>query len=234
MKPLIGITVDAEPDPSDLRSGGKLLLNWNYAEAIANAGGVPVLIPPMADMDVLSKLIHGWLIPGGMDIDARFFGEELHEKADVIAEERFLGERRLYEAIPQDLPVLGICYGCQFLNVARGGTLIQHLPDAVETTHTGGVEQRYALDAGSQLSQVAGVPEMVGKSYHHQGVGKVGQNLEVVARHEDGTVEAVEAKDRPWMIGVQWHPERSPDDGPTQRLFKSFVDAARQFAERTP
>src|SRR5690242_5783969 len=98
MKPLIGITIDAQPDPTDERSNGKLQLNWNYAEAIADAGGIPLLIPPMADMDAIAQIIHGWLIPGGLDIDAKHWGEENHPKNELMANARHEADRRLYDA----------------------------------------------------------------------------------------------------------------------------------------
>ncbi|AIE86215.1 gamma-glutamyl-gamma-aminobutyrate hydrolase family protein [Fimbriimonas ginsengisoli] len=231
MKPIIGITVDCHHDPEDPRTRGKLELNWNYAQAVSDAGGVPVLIPPTADMEVLAGVIHGWLIPGGNDIDAANFGEENHPKVKLQDPSRFVGEKSLFEAIDSEMPVLGICYGCQFLNVARGGTLEQHLPDRVgHEIHTGGTMQSYPL-AESRLREIVGVPEMTGKSYHHQAVGQVGEALAVVSKHEDGTVEAVEATDRPWMIGVQWHPERTLEDEATRRLFREFVLAAARFAE---
>ena len=230
-KPLIGITVDCNHDPEDPRTRGKLELNWNYAQAVADAGGVPILIPPTADMSVIAKLIDGWVIPGGNDIDAKHFGEQNHPKVTPIEEERFLGEKALYEQIPADLPVLGICYGCQFINVMRGGKLIQHLPDAVgHETHTGGTLEDYSIDDTSKLSAAAGATAMKGKSYHHQAIGELGSDLRIVARHQDGTVEAIEAPDKPWLIGVQWHPERLLEDAATFALFKSFIEAASKFA----
>jgi len=233
MKPLIGISVDCHHDPEDVRSRGKLQLNWNYAQAVAEAGGVPLLIPPMADMAALAGVIHGWLIPGGDDIDASQWGEENHPKASLQDPARFDGERRMYEAADPEMPILGICYGCQFLNVKRGGTLIQHVPDVVgHEEHSGGTLQAYPVDPESQLSRIVGVDEIVGKSYHHQAVGRTGDGLRVVSKHSDGTIEALEATDRPWMIGVQWHPERTLEDAATRRLFEEFVKAAAKYAAR--
>lgn len=232
MKPIIGISTDSNRDPSDPRSGGKLTLNWNYAEAVVLAGGVPILVPPNADMSVVVNLIDGWLIPGGADIDAATFGEENHPAVELQDPARYAGEKALLDVAPADLPVLGICYGCQFLNVARGGSLIQHLPDVVgHETHAGGTLQDYSIDADSKLAKAAGTSTMQGKSYHHQAVKQTGEGLRVVAKGEDGTVEAIEAKDRPWMIGVQWHPERTVEDEATMTLFRDFVEAARKYAE---
>ncbi len=230
MKPLIGITVDSKQDREDQRTGGRLSLNWNYAQAVTDAGGVPVLIPPMADMRQLAEIIDGWLIPGGDDIDAKRFGEKNHPKVDLQDPARYEGEAALLSHLDADVPVLGICYGCQFLNVARGGNLIQHLPDVVVyESHTGGTLQEYEL-TDSRLKELTGVAKMAGKSYHHQAVKDLGENLRIVARAEDGTIEAIEATDRPWMIGVQWHPERTLEDEPTRKLFRAFIQAATEYA----
>jgi putative glutamine amidotransferase len=232
MKPIIGITAEPKQDPEDARTRGSIVLNWNYAQAVADAGGVPLIVPPMADMREVADLIDGWLIPGGADIDACRFGQENHPKAELQDPSRFAGEKALFESVPENMPVLGICYGCQFINVIRGGDLIQHLPDVEGTTkHTGGEVQSYRLDEGSQLSQLFESEEVAGKSYHHQAVDRAGEGLKVVARNEDGTVEAIEATDRPWLIGVQWHPERTLEDEAMRKLFEAFVSAAREYAK---
>lgn len=231
MKPIIGISVDCRQDSEDPRTRGNLSLNWNYAQAVSDAGGVPVLIPPTADMDALAEIVHGWLIPGGADIDAARFGEANHPKVELQDPARFDAEARMYRAIDPELPVLGICYGCQFLNVVRGGSLEQHLPDRVgHESHTGGTLQSYPLRE-SKLREIVGEAQATGKSYHHQAVARVGEGLNVVSEHEDGTVEAIEATDRPWMIGVQWHPERTLEDSGTKRLFEDFVRQAAAYAE---
>jgi gamma-glutamyl-gamma-aminobutyrate hydrolase PuuD len=234
-KPLIGITVDCKYNPEDPRTRGELQLHWNYADAVGTCGGVPILIPPMADMEAVAKIIHGWLIPGGDDIDAKEFGEETHPKAELQDPARFAGESALMRSVSRDLPILGICYGCQFLNVVQGGTLIQHLPDVVgHGTHSGGTMQGYELDATSKLANIVDADTMEGKSYHHQAVAKVAQGLKVVGKSEDGTIEALESTERPWMIGVQWHPERTIEDPATRRLFEAFISAAREYANRIP
>lgn len=232
MAPIIGITVEATHDPADPRTRGRMTLNWNYGQAIADAGGVPILIPPMADMEAVAKIIDGWLIPGGYDIDARRFGEVNHPKVELQDPARYDSEADLYSRLDPEMPILGICYGCQFLNVARGGSLIQHIPDVVgHDNHTGGYVEKHRLEH-SLLAEITGVDQIEGKSYHHQAVGNLGVGLRITSRSTDGTVEALEATDRPWVIGVQWHPERTPDDAATKRLFQGFVDAARKFAER--
>ena len=232
MKPIIGITLECTRDASDARTGGNMRLNWNYAQAVTDAGGVPILIPPTADASAVAELIHGWLIPGGADIDASRFGEENHPEVELQDPARYEIEERLYRALNPATPVLGICYGCQFLNVVRGGSLVQHLPDVEGSIeHREGVPQTYKLDPDSQTCGIFGCADVEGLSYHHQGVGRVGEGLKVVGHCEDGTVEAVEATDRPWMIGVQWHPERTLGDEKMRRLFKEFIAAAARYAE---
>src|SRR5689334_3126410 len=232
MKPLIGITVNAKEQPGD-KTGGKLWLNWNYAQVIADAGGIPILIPPQADMKALANVLDGWLIPGGDDIDAKHFGEENHPAVQKIEDERYEAEAELLLHLSADTPVLGICYGCQFINVSRGGKLIQHLPDVVgHDAHTGGTEQQYSIRSGSKLAGIVGSQVTSGKSFHHQAVGALGEGLTVVAEHEDGMVEAIEATDRPWMVGVQWHPERTFEEPESRKLFDAFIQAAAAFATK--
>ncbi|MEZ0324453.1 MAG: gamma-glutamyl-gamma-aminobutyrate hydrolase family protein [Fimbriimonas sp.] len=233
MKPLIAITVDCNFEGADARTQGKLELNWNYAQAVADAGGTPILIPPQADPQELVDLIDGWLIPGGNDIDACNWGDANHPEVKTIAQQRFDSEKRLFNAIHAEMPVLGICYGCQFINVVQGGSLDQHLPDVVgHDQHRGGTLQCYDIDADSKLAQAVAGNRMQGKSYHHQAVAKLGENIKVVAKDEEGIVEAIEATNRPWMLGVQWHPERTTEDPATQRLFKSFIDAAVDYRRK--
>jgi putative glutamine amidotransferase len=233
MKPIIGITVESTFEPDDARSRGSLRLNYNYAEEVAKAGGVPILIPPTADAASVVELLDGWLIPGGADIDAKHWGEENHPSVELGDGTRFTIEERLFAAAPGDMPILGICYGCQFVNVALGGTLEQHVPDRTETNdHSGGTMQSYAIDAGSTLANIVGTEPIEGKSYHHQAVGRVGDGLRVVGHHDDGTVEAIESTTDRWIVGVQWHPERTPDSQATQKLMTEFIRQATIYKER--
>jgi gamma-glutamyl-gamma-aminobutyrate hydrolase PuuD len=199
---------------------------------VAKAGGVPLLIPPTADASAVVPLLDGFLIPGGRDIDATRWGEANHPEVEPQDPARFEIEAEIYRLASPNLPIFGICYGCQFLNVVRGGTLIQHLPDVVgHGEHTNGTLQEYALDPTSRLAQETTAERVAGKSFHHQAVGRLGQGLRVTAHAPDGTVEAIEATDRAWAIGVQWHPERTPEDPATQELFRAFIRAARTFRE---
>lgn len=232
IKPIIAITVEIEHDAKDERTHGRLQCNRNYTQEIARAGGVPLLIPPDADMEAVAEVIDGWLIPGGDDLDASHFGEENNPNVSLGDPDRFLSETRLFAAVSKELPILGICYGCQCINVLRGGTLIQHLPDQLgHNNHAAGDFQEHNLKEGSQLAALMGAEKVSGRSYHHQATGQLADSLEVVARAEDGTVEGLEAKDRPFMVGVQWHPERTPEDEATINLFRGFIQAARLYRQ---
>lgn len=234
-KPLIGITVDFKPASDQGLTSGKLELNWNYAEAVSRFGGIPLLIPPQAvdDVERLATILDGWLIPGGNDIDAKYFGEASHPAVETIEDARFSVEAALYRSLPPGVPILGICYGCQFLNVMEGGTLIQHLPDVLgENDHTGNTPQVHHLKTGSKLQEVSGAESIRGKSSHHQAIKSLGKGMEVSAEHADGTIEAIESNEKPFVLGVQWHPERTMDDPATQRLFTSFIEAARENAAK--
>lgn len=231
MKPIIGITGDVDiAVASDRNGGGRVQLNFNYLDAVADAGGCPVIIPPQSDPSILQSLA-GLIIPGGHDISASEFGEENHPSVDPIAPHRYRAERTLLHAIDPKMPVLGICYGCQLINIAQGGNLIQHIPDVVgHENDKDGAMQTYAVEEGSKLAQIAGIHQS-GQSWHHQAIREVGRDLKVTARNEDGLIEAIESTTRPWMIGVQWHPERTPTSEESKRLFSAFIDAARSYRE---
>jgi putative glutamine amidotransferase len=230
LKPIIGITVGGTPEPENLRTGGRLILNWNYADAIASAGGVPVLIPPQADADAVAGILDGLLIPGGADIDPAEYGQTPHETVtELVSPYRYSIEKALFRARPEGQPYLGICYGCQFLNVQRGGTLEQHLVDRVhheEDIH--GTLQEYRIEAGSKLHQLV-TERANGQSWHHQAVDCIGENLKVVGWNHDGTPEAIEDTSLPYMIGVQWHPERTLESPTSRALFESFIAAAAEY-----
>jgi putative glutamine amidotransferase len=233
MKPIIGITTESQFDSDNARSRGKITLNWNYFELVSRHGGVPIVIPPTADLDVIVPMLDGWLIPGGRDMDAQHFHEANHPAVELQDPSRWELESALFEKISPELPVLGICYGCQFLNVIQGGSLNQHLPDELgHDDHSAGRLQTYHVVKDSLLGQVIETDTISGKSFHHQGVRRLGRGVVATARHQDGTVEAIEIPDRGWTVAVQWHPERTENDPASQNLFDAFIHEAADFRSR--
>jgi putative glutamine amidotransferase len=218
-----------------------------YIEAIENAGGTPVSILPDAGVDVLDR-VDGLVLTGGLDIDPKEYGEDADPTmaVEVDAERDALELPLVREAVRRDLPMLAICRGLQVLNVALGGTLIQDL-DVQRTGRQGWSHQQRksrpgaSLDAaihevdvapGTRLRGIAGADRLGVNTFHHQAIGQVAPGLVVTARAvEPGTpelIEAVEAPDCRWVLGVQWHPERMWRTGPAhRRLFVQLVQAAR-------
>lgn len=233
-RPLIGLTTYLEQAQTGVWDVPAAFLPKVYFEAVTKAGGIAILLPPQPvdatiARDVLASL-DGLIITGGKDVDPARYGQQPHPETDAPRRDRDAWEDALIiAAIELELPFLGICRGAQLLNVALGGTLVQHLPDVVGST-------RYNLGAGefadneiavegSVLSSLVG-DSVVGKSYHHQGIDRVGEGLVVTARSDDGTIQAVELPSVPFGLAVQWHPEQDEDD---VRLFEGLVDAARAY-----
>lgn len=228
-KPIIAITVGHSSDPEEQHKAPRYALRKNYVDAVEAFGGTVIIVPPTTDMEAIAPFLDGWLIPGGDDIDPAHFGEDKHPEATLEDPARFPGEQRLLAALPKETPVLGICYGCQMLNVAHGGSVLQHVPDVVgHDEHRGGTLQTYGVQPETLLGTILQEPQAIGKSYHHQAAGRIGEGLRVNATHEDGTIEGVEATDGRWLVGVQWHPERTMENATSQRLFAAFVERARQ------
>ncbi len=234
-RPIIGITLDAEP-PGGYSKFPWLALRENYAGAVAEAGGVAVLLPHAAEhLEDYLALVAGLVISGGaFDIDPALFGAP-DRHATVQTKDRRTGfELALTKAaLARDLPVLGICGGQQLLHVALGGTLIQHIPDAVP--HALAHEQPNPRDepghsvrivAGTRLHAIVQADELAVNSAHHQAADRVPPRVVVNAVAADGVIEGIEVPDRRFCIGVQWHPEFALSDG-DRHLFRAFIAAAR-------
>jgi gamma-glutamyl-gamma-aminobutyrate hydrolase PuuD len=231
-RPIVGITSYAEPD---VRFGvwelDAALVPLDYVRAVERAGGRPLLVPPSDDgVEETLDVLDGLLLSGGADLDPALYGQEPHPRTRGIRADRDRGELALLEAaLARDLPVLAVCRGSQVLNVARGGDLVQHLPDAVgdnRHNHTPGVfaDHDVTIDAASGLGRLLGDRAPV-KSHHHQGIGRIGDGLRAVAWADDGTPEAVEDPGRRLAVGVLWHPEAAEDGA----LFDALVAAATEY-----
>jgi len=234
-RPLIGVTLDAEP------SGGWSRYPWyalraNYAEAIAASGGLPVALPhdPALAADWLDRLDALVVTGGAFDIDPALYGEAGRHATVTLKADRTAAELALVRgALARDKPCLGICGGEQLLAVALGGTLIQHIPDSVAEAlaheqpnprHEAGHAIKIAQ--GSLLHRIVGAAAMQVNSAHHQAVRDPGPAGVVSAVAADGVIEAIEAPGRRFCLGVQWHPEFLIDPG-DRRIFDALIDAAR-------
>ncbi|HLY93468.1 MAG TPA: gamma-glutamyl-gamma-aminobutyrate hydrolase family protein [Gaiellaceae bacterium] len=231
-RPLVGITTYVEPASWGHWNLDAALIPYMYVQAIERAGGTPLLVPPVEDgVEEILDALDGLLFSGGADLDPESYGAEPHPATSGTRPARDRAELALLEgALARDLPVLAVCRGSQVLNVARGGDLVQHLPDVVGSEahrEVAGVFSEHAVrvDPSSHVPDVGTV-----KSHHHQGLGRVGEGLREVAWADDGTVEAVEDPERRFAVGVLWHPEAGED----ARLFEALVaEAARYRAEKS-
>jgi putative glutamine amidotransferase len=224
-KPLIGITTYVEPASWGPWNAEAALVPYDYVRAVERAGGRAVLVPPDDDgIEEVLDALDGLVFSGGNDMAPDSYGAETDPATNGTNPVRDRGELALLTAALQlDLPVLAICRGFEVLNVARGGDLVQHLPDVLgheEHREMLGEfsEHTVRVDPSSRIGEVRGAV----KSHHHQGIGRVGDGLREVAWADDGTVEAIEDPEKPFLVGVLWHPEAGED----QRLFERLVEAA--------
>ncbi len=213
---------------------GEATLREAYYGLIWRAGGMPVLVPP-GEAGLVEALAAqfapaGVLLVGGYDIDADSYGQANHPRAVLMHPRRQANELAWFAwAERAGVPVLGICLGCQVINVARGGTLVQHLPDLTDTDHGGDGRTAYhdVTVEGPTLRAIAGERVQAIAGRHHQAVDRLGRQLRVAARAADGTVEAVEDVAGRFVLGVQWHMEDTPDHPATRALTGAFVEACR-------
>lgn len=228
--PLIGMTTYGRS------ADNRYALPAEYVDAVRRAGGVPVLIAPgEAQVDVVLETVDAFVLTGGGDIDPDAYGGKRHPTNYGIDLERDALEVELARRIVDTrLPTLGICRGAQILNIAHGGTLIEHLPDEVGEQVLHRAPPREPIPHGirlaphSRLARLVGQLEFEAASWHHQALRDVAPQFAVVGHAPDGTVEAIEMPAHPWLIAVQWHPELTAASDPLQqRIFDAIVEAAR-------
>jgi putative glutamine amidotransferase len=248
-RPLIGVTTSevrrkkaSHPLPQGDLQQPELALGVVYARAVDGAGGLPVVLPPLEDAAVPALVDHlaGVCVSGGPDMDPAAYGAAPHPRLGPVEPELDAFELAVVRhADARGIPVLGICRGCQVLNVARGGTLHQHVPDVVagsiahrqtapgmETSHD------IRIDRGSNLAEIVGPDDLDVNAFHHQAVDRLGRGLRAVAWAPDGIVEAIEGDGEALYLGIQWHVETLVHLPRHARLFEALVAAASGARER--
>lgn len=234
MRKVIGITSSQENanEPSEFTSPK------SYSKAIEHAGGLPILLPIIDEnvelIEEMLEHVDGLLLTGGVDVDPLLFGEQPHRELGRIDPGRDYFELHLAKAaMKKGIPILGICRGCQILNVAAGGTIIQDIPEVLGKQnvikHQQSAPRWYPthtarLVEGTKLASIFGEKEISINSYHHQSVNQPAPGFVVSAQATDGVIEAIEFADHPFTIGVQWHPELMWYRCPIfSKLFDRFV-----------
>ena len=236
-QPVIGLTLDSEPPGGYSKTHSWYALRENYASAVARAGGLPILLPHEPEQaEAYLSVIDGLVITGGaFDVDPALFGAKTRHATVTTKDRRTAFELAVTRgAVDADKPVLGICGGQQLLNVALGGTLIQHIPDEVPNalaheqpnprTEAGHVVR---ISDGTLLRRITGLAELPVNSAHHQAVKQLAPGMIVDAVAPDGVVEGIEDPRRRFLIGVQWHPEYAISAGDT-KLFAAFIEASKR------
>jgi gamma-glutamyl-gamma-aminobutyrate hydrolase PuuD len=234
LQPVIGLSSYAEPARWAAWHAPAALLPVSYCEQVAAAGGVPVLLPPVPGIAAAVSRLDGLILTGGGDIDPAAYGAQPHPRTGRVSAGRDQAELDLLAAaLAAGLPVLGICRGLQLLNIARGGTLHQHLADLEPAIDPGHAPQPgtfgshpVQVSPGSMLAGILppGQPLDV-PTAHHQAIDRLGAGLTATAWTADGIIEAVEltsGNHHPFVLAVQWHPEESDDP----RLFQALIGAA--------
>lgn len=239
-RPLIGIT------SYPLRPGARVDFLADYVDALRRAGADVVLLPPGAgDPARVAWRLDGVVLAGGGDLDPATYGGPGHRTIYALDADRDADELALVgHVFDTGLPTLAICRGHQVVNVALGGSLVTHLPDTldpatavphrVETgddAHPGATPHLVTMEEQSLAAGLMGSPAVEPMSWHHQAIDRLGSGLRAVGWAEDGTIEAVEHDEHPWLVSVQWHPELTAATDPTQqRLFDGLVIAAGKEA----
>jgi putative glutamine amidotransferase len=246
-RPLIGVTTSelrpkerVNPVPEGEPVGTEMALGVTYLKAIEAAGGLPMVMPPLAEdaIEALLDRLDGICLSGGPDLDPALYDALPHPELGPVEPDLDRFELAVAaRADAREMPILAICRGTQALNIVRGGGLHQHLPDlSVELDHRQTVPSTepshpIAVEPGTQLAAVVGATEIDlddVNSFHHQAIDRLGAGLRVSARAPDGTIEAIEDPSRRFLIGVQWHAETLVHRAAEAELFRRFVAACRE------
>jgi putative glutamine amidotransferase len=232
-RPRIGITTDYNARFT------QYALPYGYATSVERAGGLPLMLPYRSDLSLIPEFVDGLdgvLFSGGDDLDPKGYGEKPVPGVSPIDPLRETFERALLAEVERRrMPMLGICLGSQLMNVHRGGSLVQFLPDLpgdrpIEHRMLGDWGRRHTvqLEADTQVLDRIGHPHVVVNTSHKQAVKQLGRGLRIIATAPDGVIEGIEDPTYPLFVGVQWHPERMSDEADHLALFKMLVDHAKR------
>ncbi len=234
MKPIIGINCDYEEEGRFPYS----FINRDYTEAVITAGGIPLLLPVIKNKDNVEcflEKIDGLLLTGGNDVPPQRYGKERHAETVCVHPDKDMSDTILIQAALQmKKPVLAICYGAQLLNVSLGGSLLQDIPSGYKTPiihrelHDNQYTHSVRIEKDSLLYEIVGVHEIETNSTHHQAVLTLGRGLKDTAHSADDIIEAIECRDYPFLVGVQWHPERMIHYPCHAVLFKALIHASQR------
>lgn len=244
-KPVIGISSSVMVDNGGMFPGyERAYVNKDYVDAVVNNGGVPFIIPLTGDKEVIKaqiEMVDALILSGGHDVYPLNYNEEPKQRIGQVFPERdYYDFELLKNAKKKGIPILGVCRGLQIMNVYEGGSLYQDLSyidgevlkhsqndRTILKTHT--VE----LSKKSKLYKIFKLEKFLINSFHHQAINRVGKNFEVVARAKDGVIEAIEYKDYPFYVGVQWHPEMlAKTDDLMKKLFKEFINMSKKVGNK--
>ncbi|MCU4673996.1 gamma-glutamyl-gamma-aminobutyrate hydrolase family protein [Microbacterium fluvii] len=235
----MGLTTYLEQAKQGVWDVRAAFLPQQYFDSVTGSGAAAVLLPPQPQPEAAAEAVlaglDGLILTGGLDVQPELYGAERHPLTDPARPDRDAWELALLRgALRRGLPVFGICRGLQLINVAFGGTLHQHLPEALGTERYrigGGVfaENTVVVDDRTRLAGMLGAGPFDVHSYHHQGIDELGEGLTVTARTDDGLVQAFEAPGDEYLVAVQWHPEENSAD---RRLFTGLVAAASVYRDR--
>ena len=227
--PLIAINGEMVPG----KTAPRLSLNNLYADAVLRAGGVPIALAPVGGPRDIARMldnVDGLVLGGGDDFDLERLGLTKNHPSvkPVMSAKQDFDVELVRAALAKKLPILGICYGMQIFAVVEGGSLHQHIPDdrPGAREHRGNVLHSVEVLAGTKLANLVETHQLETVSSHHQAVAAVGPQWRISARDDQGLIEAIERPDLPFCVAVQWHPERSPQGSPHDRLFRGLVGAA--------
>jgi putative glutamine amidotransferase len=235
MKPLIGITMNLEVQPARKLN----ILDLDYGRAVLQAGGIPIpLFGIEASVPDLVRTLNGFVFSGGDDIDPRFYKERpmANARMTMSPDDRTRFEITLFKALMKaKKPLLAICGGAQLVNVALGGTLYQDIALQIPRPLQHGPSKAgekvfHTVDIleGTLLSRILGSSRIRVRSSHHQSVKNPGRRLHCSAVAQDQVIEALELKTKQFLLALQWHPEKTPHDRYTKKLFKALVNASKK------